>query len=156
MPTGSEKVINKALSGTELKEIIREDCNKLLENEGILSAHVAFGRVAYDITLRLHLDNVYYPESTITMPGSTPLTEKIPLVDPSTDATLGATTLTRTITSPNSERVRVGMAIPVETRQQDSTRQIEMIKYPPQPELGEGDVKIEDTTAAAREAFRVK
>ena len=61
-----------------------------------------------------------------------------------------------TITSPNAERIRVGMPVPVITRAQDSTRQVEMIQYPPQPELGEGDVTITDTTPAAREAFRAK
>ena len=156
MPTEGEKVVNKALSGIELKELIRLDMAKLLENEQMLVAHVAFGRVAYDITLRIHMDNVFYPTSTITMPGDTLKTEPIPLVDPSENATLGATTLTRTITSPNAERIRVGMPVPVITRAQDSTRQVEMIQYPPQPELGEGDVTITDTTPAAREAFRAK
>jgi hypothetical protein len=155
MPMDSEKVVNRALSGTELKQLILEDCRKLVDNEGILAAHIAFGRVSYTLHLTIHTGNVYYPESTIKVEGGQP-DEKLPLVDPPVDASLGQTTLHRNIISPNAERVRVGMPIPVETRQQDGTRQIEMIHYPPQPELGEGDVSITDTTSQAKAQLNIK
>lgn len=149
MPTSSERVVNKALSGTETKELILKDCQRLVDNEGTLAAHIAFGRVAWTLQLTIHTGNVYYPESTIKLDGSAP-SEKLPLVDPPDDSSLGQTTLHRNVTSPNEERVRVGMPIPVETRGQDGTRQTEMIQYPPQPELGEGDVSVTDTTPEAK------
>jgi hypothetical protein len=153
MPTATEKVLNKALSGAELSEILKHDfVDKLLPNEGMLSAYMAYGRVGYEITLRLMLDNPAqrdYPPLTVT--GG----EALPLADPSPEATVGATTLTRQIDSPNAERVRVGLPIPVETRELDGTKQVQQIKYPPQPELGEGQVKVEDTTAAARRHLKL-
>ena len=149
MTTGAEKVVNNPLSGTEMKQLIMEDCQRLIDNEGTLSPHVAFGRVGYSITLTIQTGNVYYPQSKIVVEGG----EKLPMVDPPPDASLGATTLQRNITSPNSERVRVGLPVPVVTRDQSGTTQTEMVKYPPQPELGEGDVKVEDTTQQAKQAF---
>ena len=136
----NEKVVNNALSGIELKSIILEDCKKLLDNEGLLSPHVAYGRLGYTITLKMHLSNPSlndYP--SITVKGG----ESVPLKDPSKDAEVAAQTLDRTIDSPNRERVRVGLPIPVVTKGLDGTIQTQQTKYPPQPELGEGDVKLE-------------
>jgi len=136
----NEKVVNNALSGTELQEILRADFDKLLKNEGLLSPHVAYGRLGYTITLKLHLSNPMlndYP--SITVKGG----ESVPLKNPSKDAEVAAQTLHREIDSPNKERVRVGLSIPVVTKGLDGTIQTQQIKYPPQPELGEGNVKLE-------------
>src|SRR5882724_1231506 len=136
----NEKVVNNALSGLELRELLKVDFEKLLANEGLLSPHVAYGRLGYTITLKLHLSNPSlrdYP--SITVKGGEP----VPLVNPSKDAEVAAQTLHREIDSPNKERVRVGIPIPVVTRGLDGTTQTRQIKYPPQPELGEGDVTLE-------------
>ena len=170
MPTGRETVVNRALSGDELKKLILADCQRLVDNEGMLSPIVAFGRVGYTITLRLHMDNPYVPNTEITM-ESKPATiaqveaspelvalDRIPLIAPSDKAEIGALELTRNIDSPNAERLREGMSIPVQTKQQDGTTQMEQITYPKDsfPELGPGDVKITDVTEKTREAWPVK
>lgn len=159
MPTGRETVLNKALSGTELREIIRADVEKLLDGEGLLSHYVAYGRISYDVAIRLHLDNPMRPESEIHISSRIsvdhPALEPPPLTSPSEESMVSAKTLTRDIKSPNEERLRHGLTIPVETHGQDGTTQIEQVKYPPQPELGDGEMTITDTTKAAREAWKL-
>jgi hypothetical protein len=168
--TGKETVVNRALSGDELKKIILADCQRLVDNEGMLSPLVAFGRVGYTITLRLHMDNPYVPNTEITM-ESAPIAgnllagheelaaiDRAPLAGATDKAEVGAMELERRIDSPNAERLREGMPIPVQTRQQDGTTQMESIAYPKDtfPEVGAGDVKIADVTESAKVAWAVK
>jgi hypothetical protein len=159
MPHGRETVVNKPISGQELKEILRADFERVLEGEGLLSSYMAYGRIAYDITLRLHLDNPMRPESEVRIPSSfhadDPALEPSPLRKPSPEAVVAGDNLHRAIKSPNEERLRHGLTLPVETRGQDGTVQTQQVKYPPQPELGPGDMTITDDTPAAREAWKV-
>ena len=159
MPTASEKVINRPLSGAELKEVLRKDFEKLLDGEGMLADRVAYGRCAYAIRLTLQTGNVYWPTQVTTADSSRhapldegPTPEPIPMTDPPPDATFGATQLDRTIDSPNTERLRIGLPIPVDRKQPDGTKTVEFVKYPPDPnqDLGEGAVKVGDATADAR------
>jgi hypothetical protein len=167
MPTGRETVINRALSGDELKKIILSDCQRLVDNEGMLSPHIAFGRVSYTLTLRIHVDNPSVPASSIEI-ASRPIAHNIvdkqpelaaiesaPLVNPSPEAEPGAMELTRTIDSPNAERLREGMPIPVVVKGQDGTTTTESIAYPPGsfPELGPGEVMLKDATDMARQQW---
>lgn len=63
MPTKSETAINRALSAAELSTILRRDFDALLARDGMLSSStIAFGRVAYEIRITLHLANPAYPE----------------------------------------------------------------------------------------------
>jgi hypothetical protein len=157
--TGREAVVNKALSGIELREILKADFERLLDAEGLLSHYVAYSRIGYDLTLRLHLDNPYYPESAVAIASKSseaqPGVEPAPLAHPSDEAIASAQSLHRDITSPNAERLRHGLTLPVETRQQDGTTQIEQVRYPPQPELGLGEVTLTDSTKETREAWKI-
>jgi len=159
MPTGTEKVVNKALSGLELKDILRQDFERVLGGEGLLSDYIAYGRISYDITLRLHLDNPMMPESKMTIASKPshdrPTIEAAPLVAPSAEAVAAGQNLHRSIVSPNEERLRHGLPLPVITRGPDGTTQTEQVKYPPQPELGAGDMTLTDTTKETREAWKV-
>jgi hypothetical protein len=157
--TGREAVVNKALSGIELREILKADFERLLDAEGLLSHYVAYNRIGYDLTLRLHLDNPYYPESAVAIASKSseahPGVEPAPLRDASDEAIASGQSLHRDIASPNAERLRHGLTLPVETRGQDGTVQIEQVRYPPQPELGPGEVTITDTTKETREAWKI-
>ena len=147
MPTQSEKVVNRALSGDELKSYIRDVFNKLLENEGMLSPHVAFGRVGGIIKLTLHLDNAYFPESSSTIEFG----DKVPLPDATPESEVAEQTASFTMDNPNAERVRLGLKVPVETKQLDGTRQVEHILYPSDMEdLPAQQVEITDTTVEAK------
>jgi hypothetical protein len=167
MPTGRETVVNKALSGDELKRIILADCQRLVDAEGMLSPHIAFGRVGYTISLKLHVDNPFIPDTTVEIASRTPSIQQLekspelaaiesaPLSSPSAESEPGAMDLTRTIDSPNAERLREGMPVPVQVKQQDGTTITESISYPPDsfPELGPGEVMIKDSTEMARQKW---
>jgi hypothetical protein len=148
MPTQSEKVINRALSGDELKAYLAEVFAKLLANEGMLSPHIAFGRVGGIIKLTLHLDNAYFPEST----SSIEFGEKIPLKDATPESEVAQQTATWKMDNPNAERVRLGLKVPVETRQLDGTKQIEHILYPKDQmdDLPEQQIEVKDTTVEGK------
>jgi hypothetical protein len=152
MPTQSERVVNRALSGTELKSYIREAFNKLLDNEGMLSEHIAFGRVGGIIKLTLLLDNAYFPEATSSITVGEQLTSEGKLKDPSSEMEVAQQTATFTMDNPNAERVRLGLPIPVETKQLDGTKQIEHLIYPKDDieDLPPRQVTIEDTTIKAK------
>jgi hypothetical protein len=159
MTLSKETVINKALSGAELREVILQDAEKLVAANGLLSNHIAYGQIGYELRLTLHLNNFQktIDETKIfsrpipldrqaSQPGLAAIAAfPLPAAD-SADAVLDATRLTRAITSPNAERVRAGMGIPVVRRGQDGSRQEEIIHYPPDPSLGEGNLGIESVT----------
>jgi hypothetical protein len=167
MPTAREVVPNTKLTGSELKTILRADFERLLDNEGMLSAHIAFGRVSYAINLKMHVDNPFHPESEIAMASRQVGTnlvaadaklgaiEPVPLADPSLDASVAATKLQRNITSPNAERVRHGLPVPAIRTQQDGTTITEKITYPKEslPDLPDEDVAITDTSAQAAQEW---
>lgn len=157
--TSREAVVNKALSGLEVREILRADFERAMDAEGLLSHYLAYGRISYDITIRLHLDNPYYPESGVTIPSkasdANPSIEPAPLRDASSAAVASGVNVHRDITSPNAERLRHGLTLPVQTRGADGTVQIEQVKYPPQPDLGPGEVSVSDTTRETREAWKI-
>ena len=157
MATGRETVVNRALSGAELKQLLREDFDRLLEGEGLLSDYIAYGRVGYDITLRLHMDNFMRSESAIataSRPVGVNIVEKRPelaavetppLASSSSEAVTSGTRLAREITSPNAERIRAGLPVSVVVKQPDGTVTTEHIKYPPQSGAAE-NVRVEDVT----------
>ena len=141
MPATSEKVVNKALSGAEMKEIIRKDFDRLLDNCGELSHYVAYGKAGWKILLTLQTGNPRSPESRTTIDGGEPI-----------DEVSGAKELEHTFDSPNQERLIAGMPIPVITKQLDGTTQTQMVQYPAQPEL-EADVKLTDVTPREKDKF---
>ena len=148
MPTQSEKVVNRPLSGDELKSYVRDVFNKLLDNEGMMSPHIAFGRVRGTIKLTLHLDNAYFPESTTSIEFKKEDPDRI---GQSGENEFGQQTATWTMDNPNAERVRLGLKVPVETKQLDGTRQIEHILYPSDMEgLPDQQVEVKDTTAEGK------
>ena len=147
-PTQSEKVVNRPLSGDELKSYVRDVFNKLLDNEGMMSPHIAFGRVRGTIKLTLHLDNAYFPESTTSIEFKK---EDPDRAGQSGENEFGQQTATWTMDNPNAERVRLGLKVPVETKQLDGTKQIEHILYPSDMEgLPEQQVEVKDTTAEGK------
>jgi hypothetical protein len=153
MPTANETLPNRALTGEELKELLRQDFERLLDGEGLLQPYIAYGRVGYEIILRMHLDNQMNGTSESAIKSrqparnadSQPPIDTPPLVGASKDALVAGTILERQIDSPNEERIRAGMPIPVEVTQPDRTVTHEQVRYPKgymQEELGEGKVKV--------------
>jgi len=160
MPSSREIVVNTALSGDELRQILLADFPRLLAAEGMLRSNAAFGRVSYTIALRLELDNPFFPEST-TRITSLPVDpkqaeadptlkalERPPLASPSPDAGSGGTVARRKIDSPNAERLRMGLPVPVLVDQQDGTRSQQYVQYPAPPGSGDTGLSIVDESKA--------
>ena len=164
MPTSREIVSNRPLSGTELKILLREAFDRMLDNDGMLAAHIAYGRIAFTITLHKQLDGMIRAEDSRTesRPAATNVIAdrpelaalSSPPLAPSPTAVTSGTRATRDITSPNAERVRAGLPVTIQRREQDGTLVSEEIKYPPDAEIADGLV-LEDATGEARAAFGV-
>lgn len=161
-PTSRETIINKPLSGEEVKAILRADLEKLLAAECILSSHIAFGRVSYQLELRLHTGNIHLPTSLTTQrsildPQRSPALEPPPLTPqpPAHDQNVTAHVASRNITSPNIERIRHGLPVEVRHATQEGGIERNKIIYPRDPANipeaeGPGDVTITETTPVAR------
>ena len=143
MPTQSERIVNTPLTGSELKSYLLGICQRLLDAEGLLSEHIAFGKVSGNIKLTLKLDNAYFPESITSIDFK----KEDPTAPPSPDNEFGQQTATWIMDNPNAERVRLGLKVPVETKQLDGTKQVEHILYPSDMEdVPAQQVEIKDTT----------
>jgi len=198
MPTGREVVPNKSLTGSEIRELLRLDFERLMDNEAMLNGYLAYPRIAWIIGLELQMDNALAPRSYIEVMSrpvahnvealgkgivvAPPLPPPVPAREVCSNCHLGIEEhqvnadetwrceseppgdyisvpetpeiaklmLTRRVTSPNAERLRAGLGVPVEVRQQDGSTITEELQYPPQPGAGDGDVTIEDQSAKAR------
>jgi hypothetical protein len=162
--TSKELVVNKGLSGEETKQLIRRDFERLLSNEGLLSPHVAYGRIAWDVRLRLHMQNPLLPESESHVksqragrniiadePGLAAV-EPLPLTPAPDSATISASEISHEVSSPNLERVHAGLPVPVNVKQNDGTTTQEQVTYP-KPDTSEFPpplTPITDVTEAAK------
>ena len=170
MPTASEKVPNRALSTTELQDLLRTDFQRLLDNFSLLQSCSAYSRIAWDIRLTLHteqgtaesnlasrqvaeniISGAKLDEHRRQQPPRPELRVVGDMPVPTPPGT-PATTLHRDIDSPNAERLRNGMPVPVERRQSDQTTVTEMIQYPPDETLGAGAVAIDGVPVAGATA----
>lgn len=65
MPPASERVNPVPLTGAELRRIILKDVEDVMARDCVLSGVSAFGQVAYEVTLKLHFQNLSFPESQV-------------------------------------------------------------------------------------------
>jgi hypothetical protein len=165
----TETIPNKALSGAELKKIMMEKFAHLLHNDTMLGDYMAYGRISYDITLRMHIDNPSSSGLVVDTIASSPVGKNIisampemealesgpPLKGPLTNkSTASGSRVTHVVTSPNSERLAHELPVPVESRKGDGSIRTEQVKYPKQPPLD--NVKLEDITAETKRELGVK
>lgn len=127
MPASNETVPNRPLSGNELKKIILKDVDSILDKDGMFSINIAYGRVAYEITVKLHIDNPMYPEHKTVIASRPPATndpdlekkalERAPLRNTGEEGLAVGMVRERVIDSPNA--VRVEMELPVTILRKD-------------------------------------
>lgn len=137
MPVPGEKVENRRLSGIELRKIIENHVSKMLLMDGMLAGHAGYGRVGFEVVIKLHLDNICYPEHVIKVrsqkntTGGPPI-EYAPLSNPTDQSVVVGLKHTKKIDNPNKERIKNGLPIPIE-RVSKTTGHIEQaeIKYDP-------------------------
>lgn len=143
-PTSKEIVSNKSLSGIELSKIILADTARMLEGNGLLSGHMAFGRISYDLTLVLHLDLPQMRESTDAVrsrprsddevkanPAVAAIEAEPPLESPSDGAVVDGSEMHRDIDSPNLARIEHSLPIEVTVMGQDGHQREQLIEYQP-------------------------
>ena len=165
MPTARETTANTAMSGAELKTLLAEDAARLFAEEGLLNDYVAYGRICYRLTLELIVEG---PAETRAL-GETFIESRSaareaisrvpafaaicppPLRDPppAPSAVTAGTSLFRRIISPNAERLRTGLPVPVLVRQQDGTTDQQRVTYPRPDDAGDGDVTVDDASEKA-------
>ena len=155
-PTQSEKVVNRPLSGSEVKSYLKSICDRLLDAEGMLSPNIAYGRLSGSIKLTLKFENSFFPESITTIEVSQER-EIPPGVKIESPLEAGQQVAEFTMDNPNAERVRLGLPVPVETKQLDGTKQIEHVLYPADQveDLPEQHVIITDTTEQGKKELGI-
>jgi hypothetical protein len=137
----SSVVSNRPLSGIELRKIIQDDVEYILAQDGMLANHVAYSRAAYEVTLKLHLDNISYPEHTsktssrkasaqeLEQDPSKEALESFPLKNTTEESVKKGRERKREINSPNRARIENGIPIQAQVRQPDGTVETKDILY---------------------------
>lgn len=122
MPTSKEVVPNRPLAGHELKAILIRELDSMLSNDGMFSSHLAYRRVAYEISVKLHVDNPQYPSHKNTRishnparnaPDESQAVFAPPLKDPSPESQVAAVTRERVIDSPNVARLENDLPVTI-------------------------------------------
>ena len=145
MPTSSEIVANKPLSGPELSEIMKRDFVDLLQQDGLLGGPVAFGRCSYEIRVIVHLDNFSYPTHSTAVfsakrpkdqiaadPSLAAIESGTPLSAPSPSSYVVDTELHRDIDSPNVARIENGLPVTIQRRDGQGAVTEQSVEYPPE------------------------
>ena len=157
MPTQREMVSNRPLAGVDLAKIILADVQRMLDADGNLSGHIAYGRVSYQVRLTIHTDNPTSPKIKSSLvsriPASNETDERLqaieagppPLADASENAYVADVETARTIDSPNKARVEFGLPVTVNSRAQDGRIEEHEVEYPKEI-LGEEDRTVATET----------
>ena len=143
MPSGKELVANRPLLGSDLKTIIMADVEKILHGDSMLTPHCAYGRVAYEVTVTLHLDNPVMPthRTFVTSkprsdndkerdPSLAAIEGPPPLANPSEKAFVSSLARNRPIYSPNIARIEHGLPVTIVRKTQDGGSVEEGVVYP--------------------------
>lgn len=133
---------NKALSGVELAKIITNDITNILEQDGMLTGHIAYTKVAYSITVKIMTANPIIPNWTNKTKSKTSTEQQVagnealaavhafPLKTADGDETANiGVERTRQIISPNQSRIENGLPISVNLRGPDGDIREEKVHY---------------------------
>lgn len=131
MPAAGEKILNKSLSGKELKDIVLKDVDRVLTRDGLFSDNIAYARVAYEVRVTVHMDNPILPKHENTIASRNPARnetdphklalEESPLTEPTTDDSIIFSAETeRKIASPNVARQEAGLPLKAQVRDMTS------------------------------------
>jgi hypothetical protein len=136
VPLSTEAITNKPLTGPELVTIIEKDVRALLEKDGMFNSHVAFGKVVYQVSVKLTLANPTYPEH-VARASAKLVGDKA--ITPEDEVKKVELTREREIKSPNVARVANGLPVRVMTRQDGHNVEKDLqykgqVELPDQPE----------------------
>jgi hypothetical protein len=118
MPLKSQTLPNRRLTGAELMTILEKRFHEMLARDYAFTPNVAYGRVAVNITLTMHIAGVTsehvvrsYTKADGVVEGEPPLAEPV-----EEDAALIALTRDFKMDNPNLERVAAGLPIVFQQR----------------------------------------
>jgi hypothetical protein len=94
MPARQELAANRPLRGDELAKIILADVTEVLARDCMMTSRVAYGRIAYEIKVVLHMDNPAFKESE-TVVKSKPASDNMVEARPELAAIEGAPPLAK-------------------------------------------------------------
>jgi hypothetical protein len=144
-------VPNEPLTGRELVEIVVNDVRSIMQRNGMFSDYVAYGRVAYTVTVKFHFANPLCSEHQVkvrsrSQPGVPAIEGEPPLSNPGEQEAVLALQREREITSPNAERIIAGMPIKVTVRSGDrlETKKLQYDKNRVPPRAEPEDVDISE------------
>lgn len=159
MPIASETVPNRSLSAPEVRELLTRDFTRMLDGLSILQSCAAFGRVSWhlkliifneqgvptdiDLTSRAEAKNLIEHTPSLAAVESHPLSPVETEGEQLTAINRLARTLSRNVVSPNAERLREGLPVPVDIKQSDGTTRQETISYAPDPTMNEDVTELE-------------
>lgn len=135
------KIPAKPLTGVELRQIIMKDVGAVLDGDGMLATHIAYGRIAYDVTVKLHSSRPIDPtwqnkttsrKATVQESDNNPALaalDTFPLINPEEDAVTVGVTRSREITSPNVARIFAEIPISAVIRESDGEIREKDIMY---------------------------
>ena len=120
MPAAFEQVLNKPLSGEEVRRIIMVKIGEVLTSDSRLAGHLAFPAFAAKVTIALQLERAVHPniereiDIKVGNPGE----------DPNRGADFSVLTVEQEAMPPNDARVDAGLDVPVLTHDEKG-REIE-------------------------------
>jgi hypothetical protein len=146
-PTASEAVPNRALDALEVRKLVERDFTKLLDGHSVLASPMSFGRVSWKISLVLTTEEHRMPIEIDSRPEARNLIAQNPglaavtshPMPSQTDLTKTLTReLERHVTSPNAERLREGLPVPVDVKDKSTgATHVEHVQYAPDPSMPE-------------------
>lgn len=165
MPPVGEVVDQKPLSGAELQKIILADVATAMSRNCIVSGVSAFGQVSYEVTVKLHFQNLSFPEASIDV-TSRQVTPSEIAADPGRANIQGpppldgegetvASEVAREITNPTQARVEFEIPVPV-LKPGPTGRSVEATAKYPKGAAPPTKATVTDRTEDARAEFAEK
>ena len=131
----TQSIPGRSLNGTELKTILLNDVTRILDQDGMMANHIAYSKVAYEVVIKLHLDNISYPEHTSRTVSRAATDQELaknpdsgletvqsfPMKNMSAEAVSVGRKRERKITSTNLARIENDIPIEIQVRQSDGS-----------------------------------
>jgi hypothetical protein len=164
MPLNQETIPNKPLSGIEVKGLILQDLEKLLDNDCMLTEYIAHGRISWKVRYSLCFDNPLLPASEMSYATRKPAhkeqdpvpgLDQFPLSESSPEMSFSAHEISREVDSPNAERLRTGIPVEVVGVDDDGRRTTKLVKYDTDETIPE-KVETRDVTDEERAHHDIK
>jgi hypothetical protein len=125
MPAAFEQVLNKPLSGEEVRRIIMVKIGEMLTMDSRLAGHMAFPAFAAKVTIAIQLEGAVHPN----VDREIDIKHNNPGSDPNVPAEYVVLSTEQTAMPPNEARVDAGLGVPVLTHDERGREVEREVKY---------------------------